>query len=118
VHPCTVTTQLKLGQILAILGDCINGACICDKHHLCKREQRSGDNQHCRGVSSCHKQGLRCPVNEQDIRQADGNDGPEAIQEIPSRQKREESAIPTSTEGTLQYDEKCITLFPNVGIRA
>ncbi len=32
--------------------------------------------------------------------------------------KREESAIPTSTEGALQYDEKCITLLPKVGIRA
>jgi hypothetical protein len=39
-------------------------------------------------------------VNERNISQADGKDGPKAIQEeIPSRQKREESAIPTSTEG-------------------
>ncbi len=39
---------------------------------------------------------------------------PEAIQEIPSRQKREESAIPTSTESALQYDEKCVTLLPKL----
>ncbi len=32
--------------------------------------------------------------------------------------KREESAIPTSTEGALQYDVKCVTLLPKVGIRA
>jgi hypothetical protein len=57
-------------------------------------------------------------VNEQNISQADGKDGPEAIQEIPSQQKREESAMPTSTEGALQYDEKCVTLLPKVGIRA
>jgi hypothetical protein len=40
------------------------------------------------------------------------------IQEIPSRQKREESAIPMSAEGALRYVEKCITLLPKVGIRA
>jgi hypothetical protein len=57
-------------------------------------------------------------VNERNISQADGIDRPEAIQEIPSRQKREESAIPTSTEGALWYDEKCVTLLPKVGIRA
>ncbi len=38
-------------------------------------------------------------MNERNISQADGKDGPKAIQEIPSRQKREESAIPMSTEG-------------------
>ncbi len=57
-------------------------------------------------------------MNERNISQADGIDRPEAIQEIPSRQKREESAIPTSTEGALWYDEKCVTLLPKVGIRA
>ncbi len=57
-------------------------------------------------------------MNERNISQADGEDGPKAIQEIPSRQKREESAMPTSTEGTLGYDEECITLLPKVGIRA
>jgi hypothetical protein len=57
-------------------------------------------------------------VNERNISQADGKDGPKAIQEVPSRQKKEESAIPTSTEDTLGYDEKCITLLPKVGIRA
>ncbi len=57
-------------------------------------------------------------MNERNISQADGKDGPKAIQEVPSRQKKEESAIPTSTEDTLGYDEKCITLLPKVGIRA
>ncbi len=99
VHPCTVTTKLKLGQILAILGDYVNSACIRVKHHWRKREQRSGDNQHPRGVLSCHQQGLRRHANELNISQADGKDGPKAIQEILSWQKREESAIPTSTEG-------------------
>jgi hypothetical protein len=32
--------------------------------------------------------------------------------------KREESAIPTTTEGALWYDEKCVTLLPKVGTRA
>ncbi len=45
-------------------------------------------------------------MNEWNISQADGKDGPKAIQEIPSQQKREESAIPKSTEGALRYDEK------------
>jgi hypothetical protein len=57
-------------------------------------------------------------VNERNISQADGKDRPKAIQEIPSQQKREESAIPTSTEGALRYDEKCITLLPKVCIRS
>ncbi len=57
-------------------------------------------------------------MNEWNISQADGEDGPIAIQEIPSRQKRAETAIPTSTEGALRYDEKCVTLLPKVGIRA
>jgi hypothetical protein len=48
---------------------------------------------------SRHQQGLHCHANERNISQADGKDGPKTIQEIPSRQKREESAIPTSTEG-------------------
>ncbi len=56
-------------------------------------------------------------MNERNIGQADGEDGPEAIQEIPIRQKREESGIPTSTEGALRYDEKCVTRLPKVGIR-
>ncbi len=57
-------------------------------------------------------------MNGRNISQADGEDGPKAIQEIPSRQKREESAIPMSIEGALRNDEKCITLLPKVGIRA
>jgi hypothetical protein len=57
-------------------------------------------------------------MNERNISQADGEDGSEAIQEIPCQQKREESAIHMSTEGALQYDEKCVTLLPKVGIRA
>ncbi len=71
----------------------------CHHHVLIAIPLLSGDNQHPRGVSSCHQQGLRRHANEQNISQTDGKDGPKAIQEIPSRQKREESDVSTSTEG-------------------
>jgi hypothetical protein len=54
-------------------------------------------------------------VNEQNISQADGKDGPKAIQEIPGRQKREESAIYVYRRSALLFYQKLVSELKSMG---